>query len=82
MAVALCGTFEKEGLQKYEAAFILKFLENVVNTYMNYRVLLSDGTEGDIVYINHATLSKPMIKTEDGFVDLSQHPDLSIEKII
>lgn len=74
--------FEKEGLQKYEAAFILKFLENVVNTYMNYRVLLSDGTEGDIVYINHATLSKPMIKTEDGFVDLSQHPDLSIEKII
>lgn len=74
--------FEKEGLQKYEAAFILKFLENVVNTYINNRVLLSDGTEGDIVYINHATLSKPMIKTEDGFVDLSQHPDLSIEKII
>lgn len=74
--------FEKEGLQKYEAAFILKFLENVVNTYMNNRVLLSDGTEGDIVYINHATLSKPMIKTEDGFVDLSQHPELSIEKIL
>lgn len=74
--------FEKEGLQKYEAAFILKFLENVVNTYMNNRVMLSDGTEGDIVYINHATLSKPMIKTENGFVDLSQHPELSIEKIL
>lgn len=74
--------FEKEGLQKYEAAFILKFLENVVNTYMNNRVLLSDGTEGDIVYINHAILSKPMIKTESGFVDLSQHPELSIEKIL
>lgn len=74
--------FEKEGLQKYEAAFILKFLENVVNTYINNRVMLSDGTEGDIVYINHATLSKPMVKTENGFVDLSQHPELSIEKIL
>ena len=60
----------------------MKFLENVVNTYMNNRVMLSDGTEGDIVYINHATLSKPMIKTENGFVDLSQHPELSIEKIL
>lgn len=74
--------FEKEGLQKYEAAFILKFLENVVNTYINNRVLLSDGTEGDIVYINHASLSRPMIKTKDGFVDLSQHPELAIEKIL
>ena len=44
--------------------------------------MLSDGTEGDIVYINHATLSKPMIKTENEFVDLSQHPELSIEKIL
>lgn len=74
--------FEKEGLQKYDAEYILKFLENVVNTYMNNRVLLSDGTEGDIVYINHAILSKPMIKSGDKFIDLSQHTDLSIEKIL
>lgn len=74
--------FEKEGLQKYEAQYILKFLENVVNTYMNNRVRLSDGREGDIVFINHAVLSKPMVKCGDDFVDLSQHQDLSIEEII
>ena len=74
--------FEKEGLQKYEAEFILKFLENVVNTYMNNRVLLSDGTEGDIVYINHAILSRPMIKSDSQFIDLSKHHELFIEKII
>lgn len=74
--------FEKEGLQKYEAAYILKFLENVVMTYMNNRVRLSDGTEGDIVYINHAHLSRPMIKSGGRFIDLSVTPELYIEEII
>lgn len=74
--------FEKEGLQKYEAAYILKFLENVVMTYMNNRVRLSDGTEGDIVYINHAQLSRPMIKSGEKFIDLSMIPELYIEQII
>lgn len=74
--------FEKEGFQKYDAAYILKFLENVVMTYMNNRVLLSDGTKGDIVYINHAQLSRPMIKSKDKFIDLSEKPDLYIEKIL
>lgn len=74
--------FEKEGLQKYDAAYILKFLENVVNTYMNNRVLLSDGRQGDIVFINHEVLSKPMVKIDGEFVDLAAHKDLSIEKIL
>lgn len=74
--------FEKEGLQKYEAAYILKFLENVVMTYMNNRVRLTDGTEGDIVYINHAHLSRPMIKSGKRFIDLSVVPELSIEEIL
>lgn len=74
--------FEKEGLQKYEASYILTFLENVVMTYMNNRVRLSDGTEGDIVYINHAHLSRPMIKSGDKFIDLSEKTDLSIEQIL
>lgn len=74
--------FEKEGFQKYDAAYILKFLENVVMTYMNNRVLLSDGTQGDIIYINHAQLSRPMIKSGSKFVDLSERPDLYIERIL
>lgn len=74
--------FEKEGLQKYEAAYILKFLENVVMTYMNNRVRLSDGTEGDIIYINHTHLSRPMIKSGKKFIDLSVTPELYIEEII
>ncbi len=74
--------FEREGLQKYEAAYILKFLENVVMTYMNHRVRLSDGTKGDIVFINHARLSRPMIKSGSNFIDLTKTPNIYIEQII
>ncbi len=74
--------FEKEGLQKYDTRFILTFLENVVLTYMSDRVKLSDGREGDIVFINKAQFSKPMVNCNGVFVDLSKEPDLAIEEII
>ena len=74
--------FEREGLPIYEAAYILKFLENVVMTYMNHRVRLSDGTKGDIVFINHARLSRPMIKSGSNFIDLTKTPNIYIEQII
>lgn len=74
--------FEKEGLQKYETEYILCFLENVVLTYMNNRVRLSNGLEGDIVYINRQILSKPMIKCGDQFIDLSVEKEISIVEII
>lgn len=74
--------FEKEGLQKYETKFILCFLENVVLTYMNNRVRLSNGLKGDIVYINRQILSKPMVKCGDQFIDLSVEKDISIVEIL
>lgn len=74
--------FEKEGLQRYETEYILCFLENVVLTYMNNRIRLSDGREGDIVYINKNSLSKPMVKCGDDFIDLSKEKGLSIVDLL
>ena len=74
--------FEHEGLQKYDSKYILTFLENIVLTYMHNRVELSDGTVGDIVFINKAYLSRPMIKSGNKFIDLSVMHDLSIVKIL
>ena len=74
--------FEKEGLQKYDPECILVFLEHIVDTYLNYRVLLNDGRTGEIVLINKHALSRPLIKLEDGFLDLSLNKDVMIEKIL
>lgn len=74
--------FESEGLQKYDTRFIMTFLENIVNTYMLHRVKLNDGRTGDVVFVNRSSLAKPTIRTPDGFLDLSAHPELYIEAII
>lgn len=75
--------FEQEGLQRYDAEYILTFLENVVLTYMGNQVKLSDGREGKVVFINKTALSKPMIELPDGtFVDLSKEDDLKIDSIL
>ena len=66
--------FESEGLQKYDTRFIMTFLENIVNTYMLNRVKLSDGREGDIVFINKQKYSRPTIKSGDEFIDLMKEP--------
>lgn len=63
--------FEDEGFQKYDSEYILKFLENIGQTYLNNRVRLSDGSEGDIVLIHKDKISRPLIKCTDGtYMDL------------
>lgn len=74
--------FEKEGFHKYETQYLLTFLENIVLTYMSNHVRLNDGQIGKIIYINNQYLSRPMISTESGFIDLSKHPELRIEAIV
>lgn len=75
--------FEQEGLQCYEAEYILTFLEKVVTTYMGNTVRLADGREGRVVFINKNNLSRPMLEGKDGqFIDLSKEKSSSIEMIL
>ena len=73
--------FEEDGLKKYNPRYLLTFLEHVVNSYMNCKVRLSNGEEGDIVFINKVRMSKPMIKTKTSFLDLSKS-DVKIESVL
>ncbi len=74
--------FESEGLQKYDSEYILTFLEYIVNTYLNNRVRLSNGLEGDIVLINKLDLSHPMVHCGNHYIDLSHEHGLYIEAIL
>lgn len=74
--------FEEEGFQKYDANYILTFLENVVNSYIRNRCLLSDGREGDIIFINKSKLSRPIVQCGDEYVDLSRTPGIHIECLL
>jgi len=74
--------FEKEGYQKYDTHMIMTFLEKIVDNYMLNRVRLTNGMEGEIVYINKHSLSKPIIKCGDEFIDLSKRKDVAIKELI
>lgn len=74
--------FESEGLQKYDAHYILTFLENVVNTYIQNRCRLSDGRDADIIYINRDRLSRPTVQCGAEYIDLAQRPELYIECLL
>lgn len=76
------AAFEKEGLQKYDPAFILTFLKNIVNTYILHRVHLTNGEEGDIVYINPDKLSRPTVRVGNRYVDLSKEAHIHIDALI
>lgn len=74
--------FESEGLQKYDGKYILTFLEHIAETYMNNRVRLSNGLEGDVVFINKNSLSRPLIQCGSEFIDLTREPNLYIETFV
>ncbi|WP_026657325.1 HD-GYP domain-containing protein [Butyrivibrio sp. AC2005] len=74
--------FESEGLRKYDTNAIMTFLQNIVNTYLLNRVRLNDGREGEIIFINRNHLSKPTIKIDNDYLDLSQYTNLFIEELL
>ena len=76
------STIESEGFQKYDTKFLLTFLENVMNTFIGNRVRLSDGREGEIVFVPKNSPSRPMINLGDSFIDLSQDKSVDIECIV
>ena len=53
--------------------YVLTFLENVANSYLNHKVTLSNGMEGNVIFINKDNLSKPIVMTDDNqIIDLQQ----------
>ncbi len=74
--------FEAEGLQRYDVAYVLRFLENIVDTYIQNRCRLSDGREGTIIFINKSRLSRPVVQCGDIYVNLAKDPDLYIDTLI
>ena len=74
--------FEQEGYEKYDTQMIMTFLENIVNTYMNNKVRLSNGKEGEIVFINKQHLAFPLVKCGEEFIDLSVDKNIHIVAIL
>ena len=74
--------------------YMLTFLENVANSYLNHTVTLSNGMEGNVIFINQGSYSRPVIRTNNNeiinlqeqyynnIMALSNLKNVSIESII
>lgn len=58
------------------------FVRGISNYYIGNVVKLTSGEVGEIVLVNQAELERPLVKTENTFVDLSKERDIKIEEII
>lgn len=74
--------FDSEGLSKYDPHYIMTFMENIVSAYLHNNVLLSDGRIGEIIMLNKVCLYRPIVKCENGFVDLLRERNLKIDAVI
>lgn len=77
------GIFQAEGLSIYDPGYLMTFLDQIMYSYLNYTIRLSNGETGRIIMMQRNTLDKPVIALPgDRFIDLREHPELSILGII
>jgi HD-GYP domain-containing protein (c-di-GMP phosphodiesterase class II) len=74
--------YESEYLTKCDAGIMLTFLKRISSYYIGTMVKLSDGTIGEIVYINSNRISRPLIKSNDDIIDLSKVAELKIVEML
>ena len=75
--------FETDGYRLFDPEYVIPFINAIVDSYVNKKVLLSNGAKGTIILINKLALSKPMIKLDNGgFIDLYVEKNVSIVRVM
>ncbi len=73
---------EEDSFTKLDPKYTLPFLRNVVSSYIHNNVKLDNGEIGEVVMINDRNLSRPIVKINNRFIDLSTEPKRSIIAIV
>lgn len=74
--------FERQNFSILDTQYLLVFLQNIAYTYVGSWVKLTNGETAEIIFINQSQMSRPIVKTENDFIDLSKRLDLDIESLI
>ena len=77
------GIFQTEGLTIYDPGYLMTFLDQIMYSYLNYTVSLSNGETGRIIMMQRNQLDKPVIAlSDDRYIDLRDHPGLTITGVV
>ena len=67
--------FYTDGLKSFDINILMTFTKNISPYFISSKVFLNDGVLGEIVYIPPSDITKPVIRTGTGFIDLSRDSD-------
>jgi putative nucleotidyltransferase with HDIG domain len=70
--------FETEGYKKYDPKYLLTFMQGIADAYVKSKVRLNNDMIGEVVLINYSELSRPVVKVDDQYIDLSKQRDIYI----
>lgn len=73
---------QQEAFTTLDPNYTLPFLKNVASSYINTNVKLSNGKVGEVILINDRDLSRPVVKCDNEFIDLSKTHDLTITALL
>ena len=81
LLVAALGYMFDNCYIKFDTEMMICFIQHLVQNFIQYEVLLSDGQRGKIVMPNKKEPARPLIMVNGGFVDLAQRKDLTIKEM-
>jgi len=58
------------------------FLKKIAEFYVGNKVLLSTGEEGEVIYLNKFSLTKPLVQVGSKFIDLSMKTEIKIKEVL
>jgi len=75
--------FERDGYAVMDPKYLWIFLNKVTNSFLGHWVRLSDGRKAKVFFINQSSLSRPIVKLENGeAIDLLNRRDLNILNLL
>jgi HD-GYP domain-containing protein (c-di-GMP phosphodiesterase class II) len=72
----------EEGFQTLDPVIVQTFLANITSLFSLDKIRLNDGRIGTIICVNRQHPTRPLIQTDQGFIDLEKTPQLHIVDVI
>ena len=72
----------EESFNSLDPVVAQSFLARITPYFFNDNIRLSNGMIGRIIYINRLSPTRPLIETEQGFIDLNKMPELEIVDVV
>lgn len=73
--------FQTVGVSLFDFEIMKNFIQKLAVYLVGTKALLSNGEQGEIVYIPYHNVTSPVVKVPSGYIELSNYSDLKILNI-